>query len=740
MIDPNLVEVALEKVTGTAFEMFANEFFPPLLGADFSPLGGMHDGGADAFGGDVVHERVGRAGSYYQSSVQKDPKSKIRGTVKRLREFGRTPQSLTYLTSQTVPFIDVLEDELGEELSVTIRIKDGAYIRAHINDHANLAAAFERHLRHLTSFLSTAGSTSLISATKHVSSPAVFVFLRQEVDKMDGDLSLVNSITDSLALWALEGTNPDTNIMMSSGEVVDKVVEVLPSAKSIIANRMQKRLEALSLKSYPGGRQANFHRIENKFVLPWETRERIADENKNDEALRIRVLRSFKERTIKTYTDLDDERCELVAKVVLRAMQFSFEQQGLEFAHFMSNESSVEYPQMADAVRDSLAANAVAGELSVEIAAASLQVARQCIYSGNADEREYLGRLARTYSLLFTLNNEPRLVEYFEQMASDFYLYVGTDMLLRALSERYLPPEGQMCRNMLLMAAQAGVRLVLTEPVLDEVLAHLRSSDREFNNYFATVEHRMTPDLVREIPKLLVRAYFYNQFEEGGPKSWPAFVNQFCSHRRLFQASANEELQRYLMASFNMVYKSREDLMKLADPVSVKKIKDQLVSAKTDERLAENDALIASAVYGHRRRQSESSHISEFGYKTWWLTNETTILRFTRALEARNSGARYMMRPDFLLNFFTFAPSALEVRRTFANVFPSTLGVQLSRRMDEKAFHRIMDEVKDAEDYEEGRRLAIMATCADKLKSDFERRYRVESLAEPPMSYSDPSS
>jgi len=46
--------------------------------------------------------------------------------------------------------------------------------------------------------------------------------------------------------------------------------------------------------------------------------------------------------------------------------------------------------------------------------------------------------------------------------------------------------------------------------------------------------------------------------------------------------------------------------------------------------------------------------------------------------------------------------------------------------MDESAFEKIVGDVRDAEDLEEGRRVAIMAACADKLKSDFRRRYRLE--------------
>lgn len=52
--------------------------------------------------------------------------------------------------------------------------------------------------------------------------------------------------------------------------------------------------------------------------------------------------------------------------------------------------------------------------------------------------------------------------------------------------------------------------------------------------------------------------------------------------------------------------------------------------------------------------------------------------------------------------------------------------VPLSRSMDEKTFHKVMDEVRNAESMGEGRWLAVMATCTDRLKADFDRRYRVE--------------
>lgn len=148
-VHAEVAQIALERVSGTTFEQFCNEFFPSIIGISFHPLGGIRDGGADAFAGDPVHERTGRAGHFYQASVQVDARAKIRHTAKRLREFGRDPKSLGYFTSRRIAHIDVVEDELTEELDLAVRIRDGAWIMAHVNDSPATELAFKRHLEHL---------------------------------------------------------------------------------------------------------------------------------------------------------------------------------------------------------------------------------------------------------------------------------------------------------------------------------------------------------------------------------------------------------------------------------------------------------------------------------------------------------------------------------------------------------------------------------------------------------------
>ena len=48
-IDHALVEIALSRVSTQDFEKFVHAFLAALIGPGFRPLGGIHDGGADAF-------------------------------------------------------------------------------------------------------------------------------------------------------------------------------------------------------------------------------------------------------------------------------------------------------------------------------------------------------------------------------------------------------------------------------------------------------------------------------------------------------------------------------------------------------------------------------------------------------------------------------------------------------------------------------------------------------------------
>jgi hypothetical protein len=52
------------------------------------------------------------------------------------------------------------------------------------------------------------------------------------------------------------------------------------------------------------------------------------------------------------------------------------------------------------------------------------------------------------------------------------------------------------------------------------------------------------------------------------------------------------------------------------------------------------------------------------------------------------------------------APSAAEVRKSYATIFPSHLGIRLARRVNAKELEGVLSKVKESEEMEDGRRLA----------------------------------
>lgn len=726
--------IALGKIQGFPFEAFVNDFFGSLLGKDFTPLGGVKDGGADGFERYVSEDPSGKA--FIQASVRMDVEDKVRQTVARLKEFGRTPTSLIYVTSKPVKAVDALEDKLTNDLDVTIRIRDGNYLISHANDGIGTQAAYNQHLRHLTESLDQIGSSTVVTASKHVRDPSVFVFLSQELERRDdtGNQTLVADVVDSLIMWALEETDPDKDMMMTEPEILARILDVLPSVENLVRPRLPKRLAALSSKARSDGRAIRRYKAAGQYCLPFDTRQLLRQENQHDEALRTSVEASIEERiTASRPAGLGDAGVASAVTVTVRSLQLTFEHQGLTFISSLQSDQPTELVVVADSLAAALDEAGINGQRRKLIGDVAFECLRGVLYESTLEERDYLHKLSRTYALLFTLNSEPKLVDFFQRMAGDFYLYVGSDQLVRALSEICLDEADKVVTNTLKMSAQAGAKLVLSESALDEIVYHLRGCDNEFQNTFAPIENFVTYELARNSPKIMVRAYMYSRLgkRRSGPTSWQGFIGQFCTYADLHKPQAFIAIRRYLQNEFSMIFKDR---IELRDLVDAKQLEELTATLEEDGykkfELAENDALMVLSVYGHRRKNHEHSNITEFGYQTWWLTGETRVLRHTGQIVSNNAGGKYVMRPDFLLNFLTLAPAAHQARETFSSIFPSLLGVTLSRRMAEAPFKKMLGFVRESESMNDSRRMAVIAEYSDKLKSDLHRQYlTVESDA-----------
>lgn len=719
-VDYKLLDIALERVSGDVFEDFANVMLGATIGVEFVPLGGVHDGGADGF--IDVFQANDRQTTFVQISTASDYQQKMRQTVRRLREFGRLPKVLYYVTSKTIRTIDRVQHDLGQELGIAIVLRDSQWIRANINYSDATIRAFHTYLNPDLHYLMTPGAANLVQNPSLGDARTVCVFLRQEVDRRLGQGNLMAAVVDSLLLWALEGTNPDDGKLMSREEIMKKVNDILPLTDMVDRGFVCRRLETLSSKANATGREVRWHKGADRFCLPFETRQHVKKENVDDEELRIRVEGALEDRARSVDAGVSPPT---VAVIALLSIQMTFEARGLTLAAFLQNEEGDPgYEELTISRQvDSAITSRNPSEDHGRIKPVVMAVIRQALYQSTEDERLYFGKLSRTYSLFLTLKMEPKVIQYFQSMSSELTLFVGTDILVRSLSERYLSEDDRMTCNLLFMLREAGAKLILAEPTLEEVWAHLKSTDSEFIDRYEGIESDTSVDIAQHEPRILIRAYLYARLRTVGgvraPSSWREFMGQVCTYRDLHLRRGRDQVKRYLNEKFGLNYMEKEELETVISSEEAVDLADKIegVRSKRHRALAENDARMVLAVYGTRRRQREEHGNNPFGYRTWWLTDELHVVRATKEV-VRKYGAKHIIRPAFLLHYIAFAPSTEQVRRAYKRVFPTLLGIKLSNRMKDEQFDELMKNAKEVAGVDDARARVMLGELSDQLKSD----------------------
>lgn len=534
--------------------------------------------------------------------------------------------------------------------------------------------------------------------------------------------TFVDGVVDALIVYALEGTDPDSGILRTESEIRSRILKVLPTAGALLHQRLRARLEAISRKD---NRRIRWHQKEQRWALPYEERQRLEKSATEDAALwltaKSELVERFSELELPSELAPND-----LAELTLGTIRRSFERDGLRFSQFLNDSDAHNSdPFISDSLREALNEHSLTGDVRIAAADAIGRELRNIFYDSTLTQRTLLQRISRAYVVAFTLKAEPRVLKYFDDVMDNTLLYVGSDILVVVLSERYVADSDQHTRNLLRAAALAGARLVLTAPVLDEVLAHIRSSDRDYTSELEFYSAMSDYELVRHEPKILIRAYLYSQiFEvEGRPHSWEQFVSQFCDYRSLHTDRAIELLRDYFRSEFSLRFENWRRVREACDSTRHDKLKESLRSIKQTEIQASIDAYMFDLVVQARETREEEQRAVEFGYQTWWLSaGEGSAVRAMSRVDG--TAERVLMRPGFLSKYIQFAPSAAEARQRLGDFLPSLLGIRLGRRLSEQDFERVMSAVRDAESYEAGGRAAKMSTFVDGLKSAQLEEYR----------------
>ena len=714
-VNLELIKTALEKVSGDHFEQFANAAFADLIGPDFIPLGGHHDWGADGLLSTVTSSK--RPHVFYQFSVEEDFRGKIRKTVARLREVGRDVNTLYYATSRVIPRPDIAENELGDELKVIVRLRDGSYLANQVNSSPSILAAYDTYLAPSLAYLSDLQSSPLLAEDDAKINSAVYVFLRNELESRESG-GAAEGLADGLIIWALRETGATEGRFLTQIEILTQIEKDVPGVASVLKEVIPHRLKALSRIPQQKQRPVRHHAQGDNYCLSFDLRSKIQNENLQAEALKREVFSIYRIRILSHSAYATDAFIATVSKVSLGTIQRCLEKEGIEFAAFLCGHSQEPTP-VKRWIEECLLEEKV-GQSDYNTVYKSVEfVLHAALHTPSKEERLLYSRVASVYTILFCLRTEPKLIQYFERMAGHFRFYVGADVLVCALAERFMDSEQKFFTNALQLVRASGGKMVLTEPVLEEVQHHIVAVDQEFRNHYMDCEEAITENNLEIVNRPLIRAYFQGKLSspQHSPKNWPQFLNNYCDPRAINTDKGKEELRKYLMTQIGLEFENRKLIEEDCKARDVKKLATLLQPYKKKTQLAWNDALMANLVYVRRTQGKEADDISGFGIRTWWLTNEVAITGFTKDLVGKE-GTSYLMRPDFMLNFLTLLPKKQQAKAIFETLFPSLLGVHLARDHSPghvERLHKYLDEIKAVDP---ARRRVLVAQKSDQLKAD----------------------
>jgi hypothetical protein len=699
---------------GFVFENFALGFLPLILGYEFMPVGGVKDRGIDGL--NYIYSRAGFEKNIFQLSTETNTEGKIENSLQKLMDNQIPFNSFVYVTNRAVNNKDTIIDNFVDKFKKPIRIFDQGWFVTHANHSDETINCYYTFIDSYLHEFNKPGKSYVVSNLAEKSE--LFVFLRQQLDHQRDDFKIDDLLADTLILFGLEGTDPDKDILKTKEELILSIKEDVKFDPRILSETIDRRLKLLSTKP----RRIKFHLAKQGYCLPYETRVEIQNRNLAD----AQLLEIFYEQTseiIKKYLKEKYVAVRDLTKLIDEVIHSIFYQQGLEFSNYILHGKSQQVIEkdLQDVINSVVDSSSVVDKNKEKVKTAMLMAIRDIVYNGTIEQKKYFKSLSNTYMMMFLLQWNPQIATYFETMATKLVIYVCTSILVPALSEYYLTNENKRHWNLLKGANQAGIKLYISDAIIDELKHHFYMLRNKYENFFRNNEqvYLNSEAETMYIDEIMLRAYFYAK-SQGKVFNFEDFLSNFADPDL---KTVKDDLISYLKGEFGIVYFNDESLkIKISEEEQVK-LTDRLAENKSQKK-AETDSKIILSIYKLREKNNESATSGIFGYKTWWLSKDSTTFKAVTDVFGDQYPVSCYIRPDFLYNYLTLAPKKHEVDEMYKEVFPSLLGVNLSFHLPAEVTDFVQERIVEHGTKHPARLTAILARLSEKLKSDPNLRNR----------------
>lgn len=716
-VDKDAFEHAISQINdGNIFEIFGSDFLAAVLGYEFIPVGRSKDKGVDAF--QHIFSRKDSEKQIFQISTELDHVGKIKGTIEKLNTNGIKFNRLIYATNRKINNSESFVDEIFDQTGIPLTIFDIRWFSSNSNLSEKTIKAYQIFVDTYLHQYSKPGQYQTVANLD--SDSRLYVFLGQQFDSNRADLKLDDLLADTLILYSLEGTDPEKGILKTTEEIKVGIKKYLKFDPRLLDDKISERLEALTTKP----RRIKFHSKENGYCLPYETRIEIEQRNLKDELL-FKDFYAQTQDTIRKYFVDTDVRVRDVEILITRVFNKIFTRQGLEFSNFVlkGDSQSVIEQNLNDVISLAVDESSVIITNKEKVKTALHLAIRDIVYNGTLEQRKFLKSLSNTYLMMFLLQWEPKLSVYFQTLASQLKVFVDNSIIIPALSEYYLAPGNRRHWNLLIGAKKAGISMFINETLLDELVAHIKMVSNKYYALFHELEDFYLNDEFELlfIDEIMIRAYFYAK-RKGQVKDFDQLIDNFVNPQL---KTVKEDLVTYLKEIFGITFISNkawdikideDEKAKLSENLSHKKSADH---KKTADIKAQNDAEMILAIYYLRNRNGETSSSGIFGYKTWWLSKDTSTYKaVVKCFGHDKYPVSCYIRPDFIYNYIALKPTSDEIDGAYNEIFPTMLGVNLSYHMPREVSQAVQEKIKEFHDKPSVRVKQTLKQLSDRLKSD----------------------
>ena len=674
-IDELVLRDSLVKMPdGFAFEKFAHKILAIVFGDEFIPVGGSGDRGIDGF--EHVYQRKKLFKLVYQISTEqvhwKQKINKISQTENKLNTNKIEHDKLHYVTNQEVTRKDTIQDEFYSQFDINLTIYDQDWFVTKILSDPRAADVYTSFLESHYHEFNKPGK--LYEVGNFSGDTRLYVFLRQQVDE-GGSEAVEDNVLDGLILYSLEDTGSEKEIFMNAQEIVKAIQNFTQLSLTDFDKKIAARLSYLCSKEVG---KVKHHTKENNYCLPFETRVDIAQRNLKD----ITLQEDFKNESIeviKRNLKIFDTKVKDIYPLLEEILHSIYYRQGLEFSDFILNHND------KDIIDQSLQTivSRVVDDSNVLIenkgaAKTALLVSlREIAYNGSAKQCEFLRRLSKTYMMFFLTQNDPNIALFFQSLANKLEVYVGTSIIIPALSEFFLADENKRYWNLLAGARASGVSLKINEYIVDELVSHVRGVHSKYLGLYQKNEADYLEDEISflYIDEILIRAYFYARLK-GRVKDFNSYLMKFVNPNL---STAREDIIFYLKETFGIEYVTTSSQGVSLDEKEVQALIEHLKTKKQNSKnRAEVDARLILHLYKLREMNNETDSAGIFGYKTWWLSQDVNTFRSVKEVFGDKYSVSCYMRSDFMYKYISLSPKKEDIDILYKQCFPNLMGVNLS--------------------------------------------------------------